>query len=386
MRFDRVPQRIAVAVLAILALTPATLLANGRLEGTVTGPGQKGLGGVAVLITETAASTFTDAEGRFAFDDVRSGTVTVVFTVGTYKLTVSDVRIEDNTVQLDRSVDWLPSPAEALVVEAASLRDERLPEAPTSIALVDQATIARAAPMGEVPRALDSVAGLQVTQSGYFDFNVNMRGFNTAISRRVLTLLDGRDASSILVGAQEWSAVALPVDEIARIEVVRGPASSLYGANAFNGVIDMTAKAPRDNPGGNAQFSFGERDTARASIRQAGKLAADWSYRAHAAYLRTDDFFTARTTSVEYPGLPTEAVAPATDRTESMSVGLRLDRELSAGRRFTVEGGWARPDGNVLLTGAGRVQNRGVQRPWVRSAFQTSHWSASGFYDGRIGR
>jgi outer membrane receptor protein involved in Fe transport len=93
-----------------------------------------------------------------------------------------------------------------------------------------------------------------------------------------------------------------------------------------------------------------------------------------------------RTTSVEYPGLPTEISAPSVDRTEFANSGLRLDKYFAGSRALTLEGGWARTNGGVALTGAGRPQNLGVQRPFVRTAFQASQWRVSGYYDGRHGR
>lgn len=380
----RLSQRIAGLLLTILLLIPATVLADGRLEGRVTGSGGTGLAGVSVLINETAVSVLTDQGGRYSFDRVPSGTFSVTFALGNNVLTVTGVRITDGPVSLDQSVDWSTTFADTITVYAASRRIEHLFDAPSSVAVIDESTIAREAAHAQLPRALASTPGVEITQSGMFDFNVNIRGLNSSLNRRVLTLLDGRDAASVLVGAQEWAAAALPMDEIARIEVVRGPASALYGANAFNGVIDMTSKQPRDTAGGNIQLSVGENSTGHVSMRHAGVFGTTWSYRAQGMYGRTGDFFVARNETVEYPGLPPEVIAPATDRTEFMNLGGRLDHYLPA-KILTLEGGWARADGNLLLTGAGRPQNRGVQRPWVRSAFQTANWRAFGYYDSRKG-
>jgi outer membrane receptor protein involved in Fe transport len=382
-----VSQRIGTLVLfsALGLAIPHAVFADGRLEGRVTGAGGTGLTGVSVLINETATSVLTDQAGRYAFDRVPSGTFTVTFALGANMLTVREVRISDGPVRLDQAVDWSATFAETITVYAASRRVEHLFDAPASVAVIDESTIARESADRQVPRALASTAGVEITQSGMFDFNVNIRGLNTSLNRRVLTLLDGRDAAGVLVGAQEWAAVSLPMDEIARIEVVRGPASALYGANAFNGVVDMTSKQPRDSLGGNVQLSAGDNATGYVSMRHAGVLAKEWSYRVQGTYGRTGDFFVARNQSVEYPGLPPEVIAPATDRTEVANAGARLDRYLP-GKIFTLEGGWARADGNVILTGAGRPQNRNVHRPWMRSAFQTSDWRAFGYYDGRKGK
>jgi len=375
----------AVCVLA-LGVLASPVFADGRIEGRITQLDGTALSGVSVLVNETTASTLTDPSGRFVIDGLPAGTFSITFSLGDQVLTIPDVRIANETVQLDRAVDWRVTYAETVTVYAASRRNERLFDAPASIAVIDQSALAREAALAQVPRALVSTAGVEVAQSGVFDFNVNIRGLNAALSRRVVTLLDGRDPSSVLIGGQEWAAVALPMDEIARIEVVRGPGSALYGANAFNGVIDMTSKEPRYTQGGNVQFSAGNIQTRRFSARHGGALNANWFYRAHGTYGRTRDFFQGRTSGVEYPGLPPEVVEPFVDRTEFANAGGRADRYFPQGRRLTLEGGWAHADGSVVLTGAGRIQNQAVSRPWFRSSWLTSHWRVSGYYDARKAR
>src|SRR3989449_11519371 len=103
--------------------------------------------------------------------------------------------------------------------------------------------------LGQVPLALARVPGLDVTQSGVNDFNVNARGFNTNLSRKILVLQDGRDLATALVIQETWGALSEPLEDFGRIEVIRGPGSALYGANAYNGVINITTPAARDVEG-----------------------------------------------------------------------------------------------------------------------------------------
>jgi iron complex outermembrane receptor protein len=373
-----------LALVFVLAGASAAL-ADGRIEGRVTRPGGAGFGGVTVILNETAEMTITDGEGRFVFAGVAPGTFSVTFALGGNTLTAETITVNENRVTLEQVLDWNVGYAETVTVYAASRRIERLIEAPASVAVVNEVTIAREAPHAQLPKVLESAAGVELAQSGVFDFNVNIRGLNSALNRRVLTLVDGRDPSGVLIGAQEWAAFALPIDEIARVEIVRGAGSALYGVNAFNGVVDITSKEPRYAPGGQVEVSGGEVGTARLSARYAGAVSDTVFYRAHTAYGRTNDFFRARNQTVEYPGLPTEVIAPPRDRTEFVNVGARIDRYLSIDSLVTVEGGWARSEGNLFLTSAGRLQNLGAQRPWVRSALQTARWRISGYYDGRRG-
>ena len=375
-----------IAAVIVLLLAGADALASGRIEGRVTRRDGSGVSGVTVVVNETGNSTLTDPEGRFTLSDLAPGTVKITFLLGTNSVTADRVVNDNSRVTIEQVVDWTVGFAETVTTSAASRHTERLFEAPASVAVVTEAAIADEAPHAQLPKVLESTAGVDLTQSGVFDFNVNIRGLNNTLNRRVLTLVDGRDPSSVLIGSQEWSAFALPLDEVARVEVVRGAGSALYGVNAFNGVINITSKEPRYAPGGRVDLSGGELGTLKLSARHAGALSENSFYRVHTLYGRTDDYYKSRNTTVEYPGVPAEVVPLQRDHTDFINLGGRLDRYLSLDSLVTIEGGWARTEGNILMSSAGRTQMIGVQRPWVRSELQTSRWSVSGYYDGRVGR
>jgi hypothetical protein len=113
-----------------LALWPAAARADGRIEGRVTTTDGTGLGGVTVAIDGTTTSMLTDSEGRFAFRDVHPGTFSITFALGTKTLTVDNVQVDENTVNLERTVDWKVGFAETITTYAAFRRTERLFEAP----------------------------------------------------------------------------------------------------------------------------------------------------------------------------------------------------------------------------------------------------------------
>ena len=320
------------------------------------------------------------------FEGLAPGRVKITFLLGDNVLVVENVQVGDTPATLDRVLDWKVGYAETVTVFGASRRPERLVEAPASVSVVPESTIERESPHGQLPKLLGSIPGVELAQNGVFDFNVNIRGLNSTLNRRVLTLVDGRDPASVLVGAQEWASFGSALDEIAKLEVVHGPSSALYGANAFNGVVDITTKEPRYAQGGNLELTSGEAGTFRFTTRHAGAIGGNGFYRVRAGFGRTDDFYRSRVETVEYPGLPLEVIVPPRDHTRFASVGGRLDQYLSGGSVVIVEGGWTRSEGNMFLTGVGRSQNLGAQRPWVRSAFHTSRWRVAGYYDGRYGR
>ncbi|HEY4563263.1 MAG TPA: TonB-dependent receptor, partial [Thermoanaerobaculia bacterium] len=295
---------------------------------------------------------------------------------------------------LDKKVDWDLSFAESITVYSVSRKAERITEAPAAVTVVPVEDIALKAPTGQVPKLLEFTPGVDFTQSGLYDFNFNVRGFNSSLNRRILTLIDGRDPSVPFLGAQEWAAVSFPMDELATVELVRGPGSALYGANAFSGVLNMTTRSPRGNTGGKVRLTGGELGTARGDLRYSTELGTDWYGRVVGGYQKSDDFTLPRNQKVEYSQLCASAGQTNCLRREAQGLafdgvkigygGLRLDRYFSDSQVLTIEGGTANLKGPTFLTGIGRVQVTDVNRPWGRINFNTLHWNLLGYYDKRV--
>ena len=101
---------------------------------------------------------------------------------------------------------------------------------------------------GQTPLMIGDMPGVYLMQSGVNSFNVNVRAFNGLIPRDMLVLVDGRDVSVPLVGSVEWPSVSV-FDDAAKMELVRGPGSALYGANAYSGVLNITTPTVREPRG-----------------------------------------------------------------------------------------------------------------------------------------
>jgi outer membrane receptor for ferrienterochelin and colicins len=376
--------RVSVVVLVTLIGGTVRAASAGHIEGRLTLPGGRGLPGVVVSIVESGDTTITDTDGQFVLPEVPNGIYHVSFALADFTATVP-VTVGDGSARVDRVLDWTPRYTDTVIVKGATRRSERLVEAPSSASIVSSETIARDGGHGQLPKLLQSAPGIEVVQSGVFDFSVNMRGFNRTLNRRVLTLIDGRDPGGVLLGAQEWASYAVLPDDIAQVEIIRGPGSAVYGANAFNGVVSLLTKEPRFHQGGRAVLTGGTRASGSASGMYAGAFGRGWSYRASGIGSRTDDFYVSRTSAVEYPGLPLEQRAPHIG-TWVVAGTARLDRVLARGGLWTTEAGTARIGGNVYVTGSGRAQNDVVYRPWGRTSLQTGRWQMSGFVDARRGQ
>ena len=386
------------SILLISLLFAAEVLAqsSGRIAGRVTRENGTGLSGVIVSVSELSQATVTDSNGNYAFNNVPAGSYTVIFTGGDQSETLTNVAVNPgSTTNADKTVNWQLTFAESITVYSASRRTERIVDAPAAVTVIAEDQIEQQTATGQLPKVVEGAPGVDFTQSGLYDFNFNTRGFNSSLNRRILTLIDGRDPNVPFLGAQEWAALSFPIDEMATVELVRGPGSALYGANAFNGVLNMVTKQPRYSPGGKLAISGGDLSTARVDFRHAGPITGDWFYRVVGGYQQSDDFTRPRNAGVEYGSnptgcaggtagcLPRESVPLAVVDNQVLYGGLRLDRYFTDGAAFTAEAGYATLEGPTFQTGIGRVQVTDVQRPWFRLNYNRPHWNILGYYDAR---
>lgn len=388
----------AVWILLSIALAAAAgAQAPGRLEGKVTRPDGTALAGVSVRIDPLGQVTLTDGSGAFLFTGVPAGSYDLTFSLSDHSAREEAVQVAAGATRtVDKKVDWDVSFAETITVTSVSRREERITEAPAAVTVVPPGDIEREAASGQVPKLLEYSPGVDFTQSGLYDFNFNTRGFNSSLNRRILTLVDGRDPSVPFLGSQEWAALSFPMDELANVELVRGPGSALYGANAFSGVLNMVTKSPRGTEGGKVRLTGGELDTRRGDLRFATRLGEGIYGKIMGGYQTSDDFTVSRTTTADYGQLctaagqinclPREAVPLAKNDDKIAFGGLRLDKYLTNGAALTLEGGTASIEGPTFVTGIGRVQVTDTKRPWGRFNFNTVHWNLLGYYDKRVAK
>jgi iron complex outermembrane receptor protein len=328
--------------------------------------------------------------------------------------------VAGSVVTLDFTLEAVPVPLSDIIVTTASRAPERVVEAPAAINVVDPTVTRDLSSTAQVPRALASLPGVDVTQSGVNDFNVNSRGFNSSLNRRILVLQDGRDMAIPFLGSQEWSALSLPLEDLGRLEMIRGPGSALYGANAYSGVLNITTPMAREVVGTKLSLGGGELSTMRADFRTASVFGdGRFGYRLNVGYYRSDTWTRSRTNlgdlaeeyaeavdTSEFPvntpnpgfelrplngqtkagpfGLPGEATGERDD-IESIYGTARFDHYRPSGAVLTLEGGDARIQNEVLVTGIGRVQVGPSVRPWARAAYATDRFHLMLWYGGRKG-
>lgn len=380
MRIARAASTVFFLFLFFVFSSPSQAHAQsqGRLQGTITKDGQ-GLGGVVVLVNELALSTLTDPRGRFSIADVAAGVYSVTLALGTHAMTETGVRVTGGeTTLFDRSVTWDVGFADTITVVSASRRRERIVDAPGAVTAVQPDTLALQGASGQVPRMVAASVGVELTQNGLYDFNLNTRGFNGFLTRRIQTIVDGRDPSIPGTSSQEWWTIDALADDIETMELARGPSAALYGPNSFNGVLNVISRSPRDSQGLVARISGGDLATFKANVRWAGPAGDGWFVKALAAHTRSDDFAVSRVTGTEYAGLPAEIVPLSEDPLRLTSGALRADRYFAGDGVLVIEGGLAQGDGQVSMTSAGRAQQRDITRSWARAAFFAPYWNVTG--------
>jgi len=378
----------------------------------VTEPAGQPLSGVVVAVQGLGLSVATTATGRYVLPRVPAGRQRLQFRRIGYAARELTVTVPEGTpTTVDAVLDPQPIELGSVLVEGVSRAPDRMVDAPAAVDVVRPATAEPLTITGQVPLVLARVPGLDVTQSGVTDFNVNARGFNTNLSRKMLVLQDGRDLATALVIRQTWGALSEPLEDLGRIEVIRGPGSALYGANAHNGVINITTPAARDVVGTKLTVGGGELGTARADLRQAGMwLHSRLGVRVNLGYTRSDDWTRSRTAKdssdwkQEYA--PATATPPASPGPESLALfgqttdsatgralgtpdplvtvygSARVDYYAANGSMVTLEAGAAQEENPVFLVGTGRSQARRLVRPWARLAWEAGGGGVSAWYSG----
>lgn len=140
-----------------------------------------------------------------------------------------------------------------------------------------------------LPEVLRLVPGVNVAQVGANSWAVGVRGFNATLSNKLLVLMDGRDLYNPLFSGVYWNAQDTVLEDIERIEVIRGPGAALWGANAVNGVINIITKKAQDTQGNMVSAIHGNQENGIVTARHGGKIGDKGHYRVFGKYLNRDD-------------------------------------------------------------------------------------------------
>ena len=177
---------------------------------------------------------------------------------------------------------------EVPVVVTAARREQPLTKAPSAITVLTAEEI-RQSGATTIPDLLRSVPGLDFSRVSASDVNITARGLNTRVANRMQVFLDGRSVYEDFFNLVFWHQLPISLEEIERIEIVKSPASALFGANAFSGVIHIITKSPEALKGTHISGTGGDFDTGIGNLIHAG-VVNKVGYKISLGYDRTNHF------------------------------------------------------------------------------------------------
>jgi iron complex outermembrane recepter protein len=218
------------------------------------------------------------------------------------------------TLSLDQLQDVL--------VTSVSKAEETLSGAAAAVAVITNEDLRRSG-VTTLPEALRLVPGIHVARQTSNIWG-GSRGFSSVNSEKLLVLADTRSVYTPLFSGVLWDAQDVLLDDIERIEVVRGPGAALWGSNAVNGVINVTTKHARDTQGSHAALTVGSEEQATLSARYGGRIGNDAYYRVFGKFADRDSSFVTNTVQ--------------RDDWRLGHTGMRVDWDASATSSLTLQG------------------------------------------------
>jgi iron complex outermembrane receptor protein len=211
-----------------------------------------------------------------------------------------------------------------LEVTSVSKRTQRVADAAAAVFVITQEDIRRSG-AASIPEALRMVPGLQVARIDENKWAIGSRGFNGRFDNKLLVLIDGRSVYTPLFSGVYWNVQDVMLEDVDRIEVIRGPGATLWGANAVDGVINIITKPAQATQGGLVTAEVGTEERTAESVRYGGKLGNSTYYRAYTKYFNWQ------------PSIDTTGKT-AHDGWDAVRGGFRIDVQPSGPDALTVQG------------------------------------------------
>lgn len=268
-----------------------------------------------------------------------------------------------------------------LEVTSVSRKKQRLMDSAAAVYVVTQEDIRRSGAKN-IPDALRMVPGVQVAQMNSNTWSISTRGFNYIFANKLLVMMDGRTIYTPLFSGVNWDIQDTLIEDIDRIEVIRGPGAALWGANAVNGVINIITRKASDTHGNLLTLGAGSQEKLSGSFRNGGEFNDTADYRVYVKSFARD-------------GRVDQTGGDANDDWHINRAGFRVDWDELKGGELTVHGavydGNTRPPVRALdtttvrmepITGHDRKQQGGnLLASWSGGVSDSSELSVKGYYD-----
>jgi iron complex outermembrane receptor protein len=264
-------------------------------------------------------------------------------------------------------------------VTTVSKEPETVWRTPAAIFVLTQEDIRRSGATS-IPEVLRLVPGVEVARIDGDHWSIGIRGFGSSFSKSLLVLLDGRSVYTPLFAGVYWDVQDTVLEDIDRIEVIRGPGGTIWGSNAVDGVINIITKNASDTHGTLVSAGGGDLDEAITEVRQGGQIGNTLNYRVYAkewtrgAELHPED--------------------DHYDEARQLRGGFRLDWSDKSNDTFNLQGdiytgddgeitaaGSFNPIAEVTLAGPDHVSGGNIVTKWKHEFSDGSDFQAQAYYD-----
>jgi len=221
-------------------------------------------------------------------------------------------------------------------VTSVSKKEQKLSKTGAAIFVITQEDIRRSGATN-IPDVLRLAPGVDVARVDANQWAISIRGFNDQYANKVLVLIDGRSVYSPSFSGVYWDMQDVPLADIERIEIIRGPGGTVWGANAVNGVINIISKSAAATKGGLISAGAGSQDHADGLVQYGGQIGGDGAYRVFGRYFNT--------ANSDYPD-----GREAADGWQGGHAGFRSDWNPSASDTLTVQGDFLKTEEGETIT------------------------------------
>lgn len=355
-------------LLLVITMSTINLFAQ-KATGTILDENNDPAIGVNVIEKGTYNGTVTDFDGKYSIELTTEKPILVIKSLGyqnqeiAYSTTPAKIKLKIDAIGVDD------------VVITASKRKERIMDAPASVTTIKAEKIENTAAV-VVADNLKGVPGVDIMPTGLVSQNVTTRGFNNIFSGALLTMVDNRIGRVPSLKVNAFQLLPSGNEDIQAIEMVRGPASALYGPNASNGVMHIITKSPLALDDNSAETTIslvgGSNSVWAPSVRHAQKIGKKFGFKVSGGYMQGHDFESyderePAVGSLYQLGTVKDGTEFIVDNTQAAqefdrdffiqkyNIDTRFDYALNKDIDFTLSAGYANTT-NLELTGLGAAQ------------------------------
>jgi iron complex outermembrane receptor protein len=271
------------------------------------------------------------------------------------------------------------SPSLDMPVSTVARQESTVGKSPAAVFVITNEMIRRCGAQ-TIPDALRMVPGVQVAQVSSDEWAVSARGFNSQYSDKLLVQIDGRTIYDLFFGGVIWDIQDLILEDVERIEVIRGPGATIWGSNAVNGVINIITKKAQDTQGLLVQGGAGTHERGYTNARAGGRIGEDLYYRVYGRWFERGPSY-----------LPDGGTVP--DEWRQGRTGFRMDYDAGQSDAMTLQGDYYNGKTVTLMpnqipfspysmpANAGHVTGENILYRWKHTLDEDTDWTFQAYYD-----